>query len=122
MFECQWDLTPNTLSIKACVSHSISGSLFMFSSQVVFSLHLRRRPLYHVTYLILPFMLLNAIVSVSFFLPAEAGERVSLGLTSFLAYSMFIMLMANKIPESTTTMPRICMYLCMEMSITLLIG
>ena len=102
-----WELT--SLTAKEAVYPY--GEPVTNYSMVVFTLEMDRQPLYHISHLIIPSMMLNVIVSFSFFLPPEAGERVSLGLTSFLAYSVFIMVMADKVPESTTTMPLICKFL-----------
>ena len=56
---------------------------------VTFWFHLRRRTTYYTFNVIIPCLMLSILTLASFVLPSESGEKVSLGLTVLLAFSVF---------------------------------
>jgi Neurotransmitter-gated ion-channel transmembrane region len=73
--------------------------------QVRFVFHFRRKPLYFITTLIIPCVLLSALSLLVFLLPAEAEEKISLGITVLLSFSVFQLLVANSMPETADYVP-----------------
>ncbi|XP_072042453.1 neuronal acetylcholine receptor subunit alpha-9-like [Amphiura filiformis] len=69
-------------------------------SYVEYSVALRRVPTYFVFYLIMPCSLISATTLLSFFLPAESGEKISLGITVLLSLTVFLLLVAELLPPS----------------------
>ena len=54
--------------------------------------------------------MLSLLTLGSFVLPAESGEKVSLGLTVLLAFSVFMLLIAESMPATSEFVPLIGMY------------
>ena len=73
--------------------------------ELVFTLSLKRRAASYIAYMVIPGFMLDAIVMVSFLLPIRSGERVSVCLTTFLAYSVHLLIIADAMPEATDYIP-----------------
>ncbi|XP_072040023.1 neuronal acetylcholine receptor subunit alpha-7-like isoform X1 [Amphiura filiformis] len=78
--------------------------------EVVYTILLRRRPLFHVFSFSLPCGLLSLLNLLAFILPTESGEKVSLGITNLLALVLFQQLIGDSLPPSSTDMPIISYY------------
>lgn len=93
---------------------------------IIFELHLRRRVLYFVYNIIVPCIMLSVILQiilaypliplslqvltmVQFVLPCESCEKITLGLTVLLAYSVFSFNIAESMPETSDAVPLIGM-------------
>lgn len=53
-----------------------------------------------------------------FWLPPESGERVSMGVTLLLAFSVFVLMLDTSIPETSSSVPLIIVYLFLFMTLT----
>ncbi len=85
---------------------------FYYSANETFSViyctvKYQRYAVNHVISFIFPAFMLNIIGSLTYFLPPEAGERVSLGVTSYLSFSVMALMVSERIPE-TNTVPVMC--------------
>nr|AKR16141.1 nicotinic acetylcholine receptor non-alpha subunit 27 [Parascaris equorum] len=87
---------------------------------IVFELHLRRRMLYFLYNIIAPCVMLSVLTMMQFMLPCESGEKVTLGLTVLLAYSVFSFNIAENMPETSEVIPLIAIYLMGIMGISAL--
>ncbi|VDM38213.1 unnamed protein product [Toxocara canis] len=87
---------------------------------IVFELHLRRRMLYFLYNIIAPCVMLSILTMMQFMLPCESGEKVTLGLTVLLAYSVFSFNIAENMPETSEVIPLIAIYLMGIMGISAL--
>ncbi|KAF7652689.1 hypothetical protein LDENG_00093880 [Lucifuga dentata] len=67
---------------------------------ITFSLHLKRRASFYIFNLLIPCMMISFLAPLSFFLPADSGEKVSLGVTVLLALTVFQLLVAESMPPS----------------------
>uniref|UniRef100_A0A1I7V748 Neur_chan_memb domain-containing protein n=1 Tax=Loa loa TaxID=7209 RepID=A0A1I7V748_LOALO len=76
-------------------------------STIVFELHLRRRVLYFIYNIIAPCFMLSILTMMQFLLPCESGEKITLGLTVLLAYSVFSFNIAENMPETSDVIPLI---------------
>ncbi|CAF0787162.1 unnamed protein product [Didymodactylos carnosus] len=86
--------------------------------ELVYGVHIKRRPLYYVFNVIIPCAMLSALTCMSFWLPTSSGEKVTLGLTCFVAFSVFMLMVAEKVPATSDTIPIIGIYLTIVMSLT----
>ncbi|VBB28038.1 unnamed protein product [Acanthocheilonema viteae] len=87
-------------------------------STIVFELHLRRRVLYFIYNIIAPCFMLSMLTMMQFLLPCESGEKITLGLTVLLAYSVFSFNIAENMPETSEVIPLIAIYLMGIMTIS----
>ncbi|NXI31574.1 ACH10 protein, partial [Sterrhoptilus dennistouni] len=67
---------------------------------VTYTLLLRRRASFYVFNLLLPCILVSFLAPLGFYLPADSGEKVSLGVTVLLALTVFQLLVAESMPPS----------------------
>uniref|UniRef100_A0A7E4W089 Neurotransmitter-gated ion-channel ligand-binding domain-containing protein n=1 Tax=Panagrellus redivivus TaxID=6233 RepID=A0A7E4W089_PANRE len=87
---------------------------------IVFALHLRRRILYFLYNIIVPCIMLSILTMMQFMLPCESGEKITLGLTVLLAYSVFSFNIAESMPETSDSIPLIAIYIMAIMAISAL--
>ena len=99
----------NILSLTSSVHNlTYTTPTESFNQQMIrFTLSVERKSAFHVAYIVLPSAMLQVIVIVSFLLPIRSGERISLGLTAFLAYSVNVLIIADRLPEASDTIPDI---------------
>ena len=74
---------------------------------VTFYIHLRRRVLYYFFNVIIPCVLLSILTLTGFCLPPDSGEKITLGLTVLLAFSVFMLLIAENMPPTSEYVPLI---------------
>lgn len=55
-------------------------------------------------------MIIGMLVLVSFFIPAESGERIGLCATILLAVSVYLLVVTEQLPEQSETLPLIGVY------------
>ncbi|KHN75680.1 Ligand-gated ion channel 4 [Toxocara canis] len=71
---------------------------------------IQRRPMFYVFNLILPCVLISAIALLGFYMPSDSGEKVTLGITSLLSTTVFLMLVAEGMPPTSEALPLIGIY------------
>lgn len=67
---------------------------------ITFTLHLKRRASFYIFNLLIPCMMISFLAPLGFYLPADSGEKVSLGVTVLLALTVFQLLVAESMPPS----------------------
>lgn len=76
-------------------------------TDLVYKLHIRRRTFFYVFNVIIPCIMLSVLTLLTFWVPPTSGEKVTLGLSVFLAFSMFMLLIAEEVPASSESVPLI---------------
>ncbi|KAK6744893.1 hypothetical protein RB195_011546 [Necator americanus] len=71
---------------------------------------IERRPMFYVFNLILPCVLISSIALLGFYMPSDSGEKVTLGITSLLSTTVFLMLVAEGMPPTAEALPLIGIY------------
>ncbi|GAB1606017.1 neuronal acetylcholine receptor subunit alpha-10-like [Argonauta hians] len=87
---------------------------------VTFYVQVRRRILYYCFNVIIPCVLLSTLSLTGFCLPPDSGEKVTLGLTVLLAFSVFMLLIAENMPATSEFVPLIGIYLTVIMAMSAL--
>lgn len=77
---------------------------------VTFFIHIRRRTLYYMYNVIFPCMMMSALTLLVFCLPPDSGEKIALGITVLLAFSVFMLAVAENLPETSEFVPLISEY------------
>ncbi|XP_064596453.1 neuronal acetylcholine receptor subunit alpha-10-like [Liolophura sinensis] len=78
---------------------------------VTFYIHLRRRITYYIMNIIIPCIVLSVLCLAGFLLPAESGEKVTLGLSVLLTLTVFMLMVADKTPQTSESVSVIGIYL-----------
>ena len=100
----EWSLQKvYTLRTSSPETHSIKHR----KSSVTYVIHIQRKMFYYFVYLIIPCMLTSLMTLIIFTLPPESGERMVVGMTTLLALTVFYMLAASRIPETSEVVPLI---------------
>uniref|UniRef100_A0A7E4VUT2 Neur_chan_LBD domain-containing protein n=1 Tax=Panagrellus redivivus TaxID=6233 RepID=A0A7E4VUT2_PANRE len=73
-------------------------------------INIQRRPMFYVFNLIVPCVLTSAIALLGFYMPSDSGEKVTLGITSLLSTTVFLMLVAEGMPPTSEALPLIGLY------------
>ena len=74
--------------------------------EVKFKLYLRRKVSYYVVNIIFPAIYVMIISLAVFWLPPASGEKVSLGITVLLAFSVFQLVIMDNTPRTSDFTPR----------------
>ncbi|XP_056876433.1 cholinergic receptor, nicotinic, alpha 11 isoform X2 [Takifugu flavidus] len=86
---------------------------------VTFVVAIRRRTLYYALNLLIPCVLLSSMTLLIFVLPADSGEKISLGITVLLSLTVFMLLVAEIMPATSDSVPLIGQYFA---SIMIIVG
>ena len=88
----EWEVT-KTISLKNDqFFHSDPGIPF---PTVKFILYLRRKPRFYMINVVAPCLLMSILSLLVFYLPPDSGEKVSLGITVLLSFSVFLLLIGE---------------------------
>ena len=79
-------------------------------SDVSYTYTLERKSLYYVLYLIVPCIIISLLLLLNFCIPAESGERIGFCVTILLAMSVYLLLVAESLPETSEEVPLIGSY------------
>ncbi|XP_067412258.1 acetylcholine receptor subunit epsilon [Emydura macquarii macquarii] len=104
------------------VLHPELGREALGFQEIRFSLIIQRKPLFYVINIIVPCVLISSLVVLVYFLPAQAGgQKCTLSISVLLAQTIFLFLIAQKIPETSLSVPLIGKYLLFVMGVATLI-
>ena len=87
-------------------------------TRVKFTLTLKRRRMYYILNIILPVIFLSFTASLVFFLPADAGEKIGMGITVLLAYSVYLTIVAENMPQTSLQVSYLAVYLTLLLGLT----
>ena len=78
-----------------------------FFPEVYVTLHIRRKYVFYFLYILLPVLMLSGVLLLIFLLPPDSGEKVSLGVNVLVAISVFLLLVAQNVPDTSDAVPLI---------------
>ncbi|XP_022257668.1 neuronal acetylcholine receptor subunit alpha-7-like isoform X1 [Limulus polyphemus] len=82
---------------------------------ITFTLHIRRRTLYHGFNLIIPCVLISSMALLGFALPPDSGEKLTLGVTILLSLTVFMLQLAQTLPPTSDAVSIIGTYFACTM-------
>lgn len=95
--------------VQITVYDSLEGSQ---KAQTLYTVILRRKPLFYVVNLIVPCVLISFLNMAVFYLPVDDGEKVSIGVSLLLALVVFLQLVVtNLLPPNSISIPLFAKYL-----------
>ncbi|XP_039603092.1 acetylcholine receptor subunit epsilon isoform X1 [Polypterus senegalus] len=90
--------------------------------EIHFYLIIQRKPLFYIINIIVPCVLISSLVVLAYFLPAQAGgQKITVSISVLLAQTVFLFLIAQKVPETSLAIPLIGKYLLFVMCVATLI-
>nr|NP_001190977.1 nicotinic acetylcholine receptor subunit precursor [Ciona intestinalis]BAJ65312.1 nicotinic acetylcholine receptor subunit [Ciona intestinalis] len=76
---------------------------------------LQRRPLYLVINILFPTMLFSYLTCAVFYLPSDAGEKITLSISLLLSLIVFLLVIVEAIPSTANGVPLLCQYILFTM-------
>lgn len=98
----EWDMYETTSMWRETILPCCPDTKY---SSVEFTLYLRRRYTFYMMNIILPCTLLSILVMIVFCLPPDAGEKISLGISVLLAFTVFLLMVAENVPRTSLHIP-----------------
>ncbi|XP_075062511.1 acetylcholine receptor subunit epsilon-like isoform X2 [Mixophyes fleayi] len=90
--------------------------------EVLFYLIIQRKPLFYIINVIVPCVLISSLAILVYFLPAKAGgQKCTVSISVLLAQTVFLFLIAQRVPETSLSVPLIGKYLIFVMLVSTLI-
>ncbi|XP_061587085.1 acetylcholine receptor subunit gamma [Cololabis saira] len=90
--------------------------------ELVFFLIIQRKPLFYIINIIVPCVLFSSLGLLVYYLPAKAGgQKCTMSIASLLGQTVFLFLIAKKVPETSKAVPLIGKYLMFVMSVTTMV-
>ncbi|XP_020667154.3 acetylcholine receptor subunit gamma [Pogona vitticeps] len=90
--------------------------------QIIFFLIIQRKPLFYIINIIIPCVLISSVAVLVYFLPAKAGgQKCTVSINVLLAQTVFLFLIAKKVPETSQAVPLIGKYLTFLLVVTITI-
>jgi hypothetical protein len=94
------------------VTHMLKDYGFGYPYPIVFYFFkLQRKNLFYGTNIIFLTTILAILVLATFKLPAESGEKVSFAVSLLLSFAVYLVIIVDFLPETSTTVPLMSIYL-----------
>uniref|UniRef100_A0A914CCU9 Uncharacterized protein n=1 Tax=Acrobeloides nanus TaxID=290746 RepID=A0A914CCU9_9BILA len=77
---------------------------------VTLTISVRRRTLYYAINLICPSILISSLALLGFTLPPDSGEKLNLCITTFMSLCVFMLMVAETMPQTSDAIPLIAIY------------
>uniref|UniRef100_A0A915LRT6 Uncharacterized protein n=1 Tax=Meloidogyne javanica TaxID=6303 RepID=A0A915LRT6_MELJA len=102
----EWTLR-HVRAVKNSVIYSCCSEPYPF---IDVHLLLERKPLFFIIFLCLPCVMISMLVLLGFYMSSDSGEKVTLGITSLLSTTVFLMLVSEHLPPTADALPLIGIY------------
>ena len=103
----EWDV----MAVPAKRNEIKSISSKEFYPDITFNITLRRKTLFYSCTLIIPCVGITFLTVLTFYLPSESGEKISLCISILLSLTVFVLLLNDLIPPTSLVVPLIGKYL-----------
>ncbi len=72
---------------------------------IQFELEFKRKSMYYVINVVVPTLCLSLLVLLVLRLPAESGEKISMGVTLLLSFAVYMLLVSDSVPVTSDSVP-----------------
>ena len=73
--------------------------------EVRFFIELQRKPFYYVMNVVIPTVVLAILSTLTFLIPADSGEKLSMGVSVLLAFTVFMLILSDNTPQTSDNAP-----------------
>ncbi len=101
----EYDLENTTSGLKAYPLQGASIHQQFNITAIRFSMTLRRQPMYYILTIFIPTAILTILILLVFLLPVESGEKIGLGITILLAFSVYMLILSDITPHTSENLP-----------------
>ncbi|ELU12836.1 hypothetical protein CAPTEDRAFT_91864, partial [Capitella teleta] len=77
---------------------------------LIYTIHLQRKPQYYINIVVVPCSLLSVVSLMNFCLPVQEGEKIAMGMTVLLSFSVFQLIIADNMPRTSDQVILMCEY------------
>ncbi|KAL4224033.1 Neuronal acetylcholine receptor subunit beta-4 [Mactra antiquata] len=105
----EWDVTNTSVNQKSIPFGNEEYD------HVIFTINLKRKPLFHVMNLMIPVLCISLLNVISFLLPAEDGERITLSISVFLTLAVFLTIVNDSMPEASDNVAIFSVYVGLQL-------
>ena len=109
----EWHLV-KLLAIKNLKKYSCCEEPY---PEIVYRLVIRRRPLYYLFNMVFPCLLITLVAFLGFYLPPGSTEKISIGITTLLSITVFLMMVAESMPPTSEQLPLLSIYYAVTIGI-----
>jgi len=88
----------------------------VFYNELHFTYKLQRMPSFYISTMIIPIWLIFTLSMFVFYLPAGAGEKMTLSISILIGQTVFLTLLAKRVPETSVHIPLLGGYLLFTMT------
>ena len=103
----QWEIVGFDVETKS-KSYTTNATLY---SQLIFNIFLARKSSFYLLNIFLPSYVISWVTLVTFLVPPDIDNRLTLSFTALLAHSMFNSFIASEMPKSSDHQPLLSQYL-----------
>ena len=100
----QWSVVNSSAMLETKITDD-DGSVYQ---SLIYKIYLDRKPRFYINTIVTPCSLLSLLCLLMFCLPADNGEKVSLGMTVLLSFTVFQLLIADIMPRTSDELPLLC--------------
>ena len=108
---CNADLRLPTGPCPGFINYTFDDAEGHHKALITFTLRIRRKTLFYTVNLIIPCVLISFLSVCVFYLPADAGEKMTMCISILLALVVFLLLVSKILPPTSITIPLIAKYL-----------
>ena len=98
-------------------AYDMVNTNYSYRQVVRFSFLMRRRPTFYILCLILPVLFLSLTATLVFALPPGAGEKMGTSITVLLAFSVYLTLVTDYLPDTSLHISLVGLYLTVLLGI-----
>ncbi|KAG8536208.1 hypothetical protein GDO81_026898, partial [Engystomops pustulosus] len=100
----EWEIVH--IPAKKNINRNVSPESTKYQD-ITFYLIIKRKPLFYIINILAPCVLIALMANLVFYLPADSGEKMTLAISVLLAQSVFLLLISQRLPETSFAIPLI---------------
>ena len=85
-------------------------------NSVKYTFVLKRRSQFFIIYIIWPIIFLGVLNDLVFIMPVSSGERISVAITAYLSYVVYMGIINENVPENSDSIPVVFIYLLLRLA------